>query len=1372
MKKAQITYVKQKLQILSKQDLIEFAKYTNSWFRPYWPKSEIADAIISGQQKMVIPKLKSWAKIVGKEKLLFAPEAEEFWKQDIKDEGETSEELKTFSEEFLERWKKLSTKDEKPPKMEIKLPPKIGAKPKERPTERPKVPEVKPEIETIRERIKERYEDKRAPGKPPTLPPSKFPVRQPPKLEPRKVKEPEVQPTRFTPFRSQLEQLKKRIGERVQDIKDRDLVLKEELLKETEELDRFMKKEFEEKGIAFEEKEPDFLRKERKPDIDKSDFDKHLKEIEEKIKFREIKPPVIRKVEKEPRKKIPGIPIFDRLEAKPSKIKIDELTGKLISPVEEKKEEIELREKFFEKYIKKTKEPEEEEPARELPLITKRIPSIPLSRRREVLAGRVNGRGLINGRGLVNGYAEGRVNGRINGKGLINGIMVDRAAEEDDLLRKSRRIGLIRARFKRRIVATTIVTIVLLTLPILLFMIPVSEHKGIVIDGKFNDWAEAGVIEYTDSSDDQIENQNINLQEFKIVEEDGVISCYLKVSGEIMAGKYVQNGYGMDVARVFIDLDARNDSGYFINNIGADYLFEISGYQNDVSFAEVYQFMPEGQDRLDWNNWQFLAPAPAAVGQSELEIQYWFVHDFNRSTKFYTYYMMKDADGRFDSGDAIISNLKQGSLSIEQTRMDKDILDLDIVDVLQLEFRVFGAPVMISDIDMNIDEKYGDDIFYEPVLPDRLEINPGEVYTFKIQLNTKRIPPGTFIEIGLTGSNMITSTADVVTIIGFPAKYYVGQKPDTIQIDGAFGDWSSINGFIDNNDEVVLNNNINLSQYKFSNDTNSLYFYFEVNGDMMGGAMVPEGAIYFYEQPETIDIDGDGVPDSRDPYPQTAKYTDNDSWSDDFESVISHTNLSSDDTDGDGYRDDLDPDPLDPRIPPIPTPPPPRILHGKDTAVIYIDSDLNPSTGFRFVDVKIGADYKVEITGKYQFLLEKTLYKFTGNNQYIYNWTSIRTIDAAIDPYRLESSVLLSDLNLKPGDGFNLYYMLSDWSAQKDFSNDIFGLKNVGALRVIGEDISPGTRVRNREVIGMLKLTFSTNMPNIKVYSIIPTLNGNFNLSDLQNVIIFNDDGDGIKTNQDIEITRSQIGKTRNNRIELKMGDEFDLIPNEDKLIFIAIETNDTVWSGNTVGLQIKSPMDIETNARTVIGDFPLKSNMFILENTSSRAPKPKPPTITLATVYGGPATVTQGDSNILLLTFSITASNTDAIIDSITLGHTGSGSAADITGVYLVGPMGTLSGSFGTFTFSPITITSGTTVNFDVYVDISLTAAVGRSHGVKVNGVSSANNAKIKGTAKSDGGMKVLAIPEYPFILIPILTIATIYISSSYSIKSNKRKN
>ena len=65
------------------------------------------------------------------------------------------------------------------------------------------------------------------------------------------------------------------------------------------------------------------------------------------------------------------------------------------------------------------------------------------------------------------------------------------------------------------------------------------------------------------------------------------------------------------------------------------------------------------------------------------------------------------------------------------------------------------------------------------------------------------------------------------------------------------------------------------------------------------------------------DKDKDGVSDSLDPYPDKNIDTDNDGLSDDWENVFLKTDINKIDTDGDGWNDLKDVEPLNASLPPF-----------------------------------------------------------------------------------------------------------------------------------------------------------------------------------------------------------------------------------------------------------------------------------------------------------------------------------------------------------------------------------------------------------------------------------------------------------------------
>jgi hypothetical protein len=77
-------------------------------------------------------------------------------------------------------------------------------------------------------------------------------------------------------------------------------------------------------------------------------------------------------------------------------------------------------------------------------------------------------------------------------------------------------------------------------------------------------------------------------------------------------------GIYKDTFYIFVDIDRNQDTGYKINELGADYLVSISGHANSVTSSDLHYFDgTRSQD--DWNGWTFFSQVPSKCGYSELE---------------------------------------------------------------------------------------------------------------------------------------------------------------------------------------------------------------------------------------------------------------------------------------------------------------------------------------------------------------------------------------------------------------------------------------------------------------------------------------------------------------------------------------------------------------------------------------------------------------------------------------------------------------------------------------------------------------------------------------------------------------------------------
>jgi len=87
-------------------------------------------------------------------------------------------------------------------------------------------------------------------------------------------------------------------------------------------------------------------------------------------------------------------------------------------------------------------------------------------------------------------------------------------------------------------------------------------------------------------------------------------------------------------------------------------------------------------------------------------------------------------------------------------------------------------------------------------------------------------------------ASSIQSSFDSVKVIGEPARAYVESAPPSIVIDGAFGDWMGITS-LDTDTAPVANSNVDIDAVGAGNDTESVYFYVSVKGDIFFGSFAP-----------------------------------------------------------------------------------------------------------------------------------------------------------------------------------------------------------------------------------------------------------------------------------------------------------------------------------------------------------------------------------------------------------------------------------------------------------------------------------------------------------------------------------------------------
>jgi len=316
--------------------------------------------------------------------------------------------------------------------------------------------------------------------------------------------------------------------------------------------------------------------------------------------------------------------------------------------------------------------------------------------------GRINGlgrtNGLVNGRGrvkgLVNGLKIGRVNGRINGlvnglgrvNGLVNGLINGNGLTNGRRGRYGPPIRPTRWRWTRGAVGMASLILLMLLAPLLVNLIFIAPTKGaIVIDGDFSDWY--GIMEYTDDPADQKANNDVNILSYKIHQEDDVLSFYAKVNGTLFGGKGLN---GTDVLYAFLDADDNNETGYLVQNLGADYLVETYGWNNTVVGSTLYSFKRDGK-RNDWNAFVNSGGANVAAGRAELEVQLWVESAQKAKMLLYS----SDVFGNRDMADVIVSPAP-GALKLIQSTIAPEILSAIDIPFLDIQLKAYGKAVTLN----------------------------------------------------------------------------------------------------------------------------------------------------------------------------------------------------------------------------------------------------------------------------------------------------------------------------------------------------------------------------------------------------------------------------------------------------------------------------------------------------------------------------------------------------------------------------------------------------------------------------------------------------------------------------------------------------
>jgi len=225
------------------------------------------------------------------------------------------------------------------------------------------------------------------------------------------------------------------------------------------------------------------------------------------------------------------------------------------------------------------------------------------------------------------------------------------------------------------------------------------------------------------------------------------------------------------------------------------------------------------------------------------------------------------------------------------------------------------------------------------------------------------------------GDNIVTLKSDhtaLDSVVSDARQAANSQKTGSvISIDGQFDDWASISKQSDGSGDTG-NPNIDLSEYATTQQSVLTCFYLKVEGNVLEGVAIPEPEARSRPSGDTIGP----VQDSQDS----------------------------------GNQQSAPPLPVDASV---------------DALRIFFDTDNNPFTGYQGLEVQMGADTMIEITGHFGIITQRVIKDYTGDGD-DFTWGNDVKIDAAAAGSEIELEASIS------GSSDSYYIHLTSWNNDED----------------------------------------------------------------------------------------------------------------------------------------------------------------------------------------------------------------------------------------------------------------------------------------------------------------------------------------------------
>ncbi|MEM3396179.1 MAG: NosD domain-containing protein [Thermoplasmata archaeon] len=132
--------------------------------------------------------------------------------------------------------------------------------------------------------------------------------------------------------------------------------------------------------------------------------------------------------------------------------------------------------------------------------------------------------------------------------------------------------------------------------------------------------------------------------------------------------------------------------------------------------------------------------------------------------------------------------------------------------------------------------------------------------------------------------------------------------------------------------------------------------------------------------------------------------------------------------------------------------------NGRDVAYVFIDTDNNPTTGFKpSVNFAVGADKAIEIVGKNGKIEASRVLTFAGVVQQEWNWHICESVAAATNGKQVETMAGKNLLGI--GESYAVYFYMIDWQNMECKVGNALRCENA-RFAVSGLYFNPETRTR------------------------------------------------------------------------------------------------------------------------------------------------------------------------------------------------------------------------------------------------------------------------------------------------------------------------